>query len=226
MSRGKPRSSLQLRSNLFETSNSRALIHSLGSFITADSRERNGKGVSGETVDGVREGRWKRATRNNELSSTGVRRSPLSLSLVSFRVFSSEFPSLDVLYQPRFHPSVKRATIKRTSIRLKDEDASPRGYLLPSSFVLTSKIDPRFEDEETIEKIVRRIVRRNDLHEFYRRSTFQKIEFCSDWTNFSFLLIYLFLLFSILLFDFSSRKGEQSWEKKKKHLETKSNSSR
>lgn len=31
------------------------LIHPLGSFITANSRERNGKGVSGETVDGVKE---------------------------------------------------------------------------------------------------------------------------------------------------------------------------
>lgn len=79
---------------IIESFPTRALIHPLSSFITADSRERNGKGVSGETVDGVKE----RDDESGQPETMSYRRQAFA-ALVSFRVFSSEFPppSLDVL---------------------------------------------------------------------------------------------------------------------------------
>lgn len=80
---------------LSKTSNARAraLIHSLSSFITADSRERNGKGVSGETVDGVKE----RDDESGQPETMSYRRQAFAarlsrlVSRFQFRV-SSSFP--------------------------------------------------------------------------------------------------------------------------------------
>lgn len=71
----------------------RALIHPLGSFITTDSRERNGKGVSGETVDGVKE----RDDESGQPETMSYRRQAFAarlsrlVSRFQFRV-SSSFP--------------------------------------------------------------------------------------------------------------------------------------
>lgn len=89
------------------------------------------------------------------------RRSPLA-SLVSFRFqFRVSLPSTSynsLLFIPPWNDQTNFHTLKGRRC------FSPRVSPLPS-FVLTSKIDPRL-DEETIEKIVRRIVRRNHLRGF------------------------------------------------------------
>lgn len=135
------------------------LIHPLGSFITANSRERNGKGVSGETVDGVKE----RDDESGQPETMSYRRQALA-SLVSFR-FQFRVSSPRRLITASFS-SLRETSNDQTNFHtLKGRRYfSPRVSPLPS-FVLTSKIDPRL-DEETIEKIVRRIVRRNHLRGF------------------------------------------------------------
>lgn len=91
------------------------------------------------------------------------RRSPLA-SLVSFR-FQFRVSSPRCLITASFS-SLRETSNDQTNFHtLKGRRCfSPRVSPLPS-FVLTSKIDPRL-DEETIEKIVRRIVRRNHLRGF------------------------------------------------------------
>lgn len=78
---------------IIESFPTRALIHPLSSFITADSRERNGKGVSGETVDGVKE----RDDESGQPETMSYRRQAFAarlsrlVSRFQFRV-SSSFP--------------------------------------------------------------------------------------------------------------------------------------
>lgn len=79
-----------------------------------------------ETVDGVKEsddesGQPETISYRRQAFAT---RLPRLVSRFQFQVS----PHHVLHHQPRFHPFVKR-TIKRTSIRLKDEAASPRGNL-------------------------------------------------------------------------------------------------
>lgn len=77
-----------------------------------------------ETVDGVKES----DDESGQPETISYRRQAFATRLPRL-VSRFQFPPHHVLHhQPRFHPFVKR-TIKRTSLRLKDEAASPRGNL-------------------------------------------------------------------------------------------------
>lgn len=101
----------------------RALIHPwarLSWWIRASGTEN----VFLETVDGVKES----DDESGQPETISYRRQAFATRLPRL-VSRFQFPPHHVLHhQPRFHPFVKR-TIKRTSLRLKDEAASPRGNL-------------------------------------------------------------------------------------------------